>query len=313
MPLQMQNGMALLQKVAEGRPLYKIDPRFEDSSTIFYVLGLAPNAARIAIRFWQANTFAYFADNLRQHDLDLKIEPPPRYWPPSAWRLLLETAAQKKSENIPPVLTGAVLRAILTGQPYPQTLFVQTLSRIRADHDVNGLRAAILKACLIRRERQLKGTQQKDDYLVSLDRNETNPAYRLGRLFAVLEAAQRAALGNINATIRDRFYASASATPAAVFPMLLRNSKNHLANLRRGRAASWVKDAQKTGWWLDKEIASIVDGFGSSFPRSPQLNTRGALRSDTTIRDLSKRRTFRRRCKPPPKPNKMITTKGIEP
>jgi CRISPR-associated protein Csd1 len=269
------NVMALLRKIAEGRPLAELDPRLASEDTKFYVLGLSPNAARIAIRFWQANSFAHFANNMRQHYLDLRIEPVPWRTPPSAWRLLLQTAPQRKSENIPAILAGAAMRAILTGQTYPQTLFGQILTRIRADHDVNGLRAAILKACLVRRERQSRGTQQKDGYLVSLDRNEPNEAYRLGRLFAVLEAAQRAALGNINATIRDRFYGSASATPAAVFPMLLRNSKNHLANLRRGRAATWVKDARKTGWWLDKEMASILEGFGPGFPRAFAIEDQG--------------------------------------
>ncbi len=167
------------------------------------------------------------------------------------------------------------MRAVLGGLSYPQTLFGRVLARIRADHDVNGLRAAILKACLIRQDRELRGIQQKENELVSLDRSESNQAYRLGRLFAVLETAQRAALGNINATIRDRFYASESATPAAVFPLLLRNSKNHLANLRRGRGADWVKDAPKTGWWLDKEMGGILDGFGPGFPRAFAIEDQG--------------------------------------
>ena len=266
---------SILDQIAKGTPLREMKPRPVSPDTKFYVLGLSPNAARIAIRFWQANTFEYVADNLLQHYLDLRIEPQPWKRPPSMWRLLIETSAQRKSENIPPTLAGPVMRAILSGQPYPQTLFGKVLARIRSDHDVNGLRAAILKACLVRKRRELWGNQQRDNELVSLDKSESNEAYRLGRLFAVLETAQRAALGNINATIRDRFYASASATPAAVFPMLLRNSKNHLANLRRGRAADWVKDAPKTGWWLDKEIGGILDGFGPGFPRAFAIEDQG--------------------------------------
>ena len=167
------------------------------------------------------------------------------------------------------------MRAIMTGEAYPQTLFVQLLMRIRSDHDVNGLRAALLKACLSRRRRQLQGTHRKENDFVSLDRNESNQAYRLGRLFAVLEAAQKAVLGNINATIRDRYYPSASTTPAMVFPMLIRNSKNHLADLRRGRAADWVRNAAGTGCWLENEMAAILDGFGSGFPCALAIEDQG--------------------------------------
>jgi CRISPR-associated protein Csd1 len=269
------NVMTLLERIAQGRPLADIHPSLEEAGAEFHVVGLSPNAARIAIRFWHADSFAHFAANLRQHYFDLKIEPQPWKTPPSVWRLLLQTAPQRKSEHIPPMLAGAVMRAIMTGQPYPQTLLVQLLMRIRADHVVNGLRAALLKACLLRRRRQLQGTHRKENDFVSLDRNESNQAYRLGRLFAVLEAAQKAALGNINATILNRFYASASATPAMVFPMLIRNSKNHLADLRRGRAADWVRNAAGTGYWLDNEMAAILDGFGSGFPSALAIQDQG--------------------------------------
>ena len=269
------NAISLLDEISKGRPLDQIDPPLADDKSRFHVLGLSPNAARIAIRFWESNTFSFFADNLRQHYLDLRIRPLPWKTPPSVWRLLLQTAPQRKSENVPPALAGAVMRAILTGQPYPHTLFGQIIARVRADHDVNGLRAGILKACLVRRYRQIQKTEQEVIYLVSLDRNERNAAYRLGRLFALLEITQRATLGDINSTIRDRFYASASVTPAAVFPSLLRNSKNHLANLRRGRTASWVKSGPKLGWWLDKEMEIVLEGVGPSFPRTFSMDDQG--------------------------------------
>lgn len=126
------------------------------------------------------------------------------------------------------------MRAILTGGAYPQTLFSTVVIRCRTDRDLNGLRdglrAAILKACLVRGDRK-RGA--KESVSVSLDRNETNPGYRLGRLFAVLESVQRAALGQVNATIRDRYYGAASANPGSVFPVLLRNATHHLSNVRK--------------------------------------------------------------------------------
>lgn len=273
---------SVLREIAKGTPLETIKPEFNSKDTRFYVLGLSPNAARIAVRFWQANSFDNFAENFRQHFLDLKIEPLPWKTAPSVWRLLLETAVQRKPANIPPTLGGAVTRGILTGTRYPHSLFSQILMRLRADaspeasrRDVLGLRVAILKACLVRHMREIDKSKIEEDYLVSLNREEMNPAYRLGRLFAVLENTQRAALGNINATIRDRFYGSASATPAAVFPMLIRNANNHLAGLRKGRGAEWVKDPAKAGGWYQKEIGSILEGLGPAFPRSFTIEDQG--------------------------------------
>jgi CRISPR-associated protein Csd1 len=253
----------------------EIDPRFKSKNTKFYVLGLSPNGARIAVRFWQADTFEHFAESTRQHFLDLRILPQPWKKPPGVWRLLLETAPQRKAENIPPTLGGAVMRSILSGLPYPRTLFAQILLRLRADHDVNGMRAAILKACIVRRIREIDKIDVREDYLVSLNREEINPAYRLGRLFALLESAQRAALGNFNASIRDRFYAAASTVPAAVFPLLIRNGTRHIAGLRNSRGADWVKDPAKSAFWFDKEIAEILEAVGKGFPRSFPIEEHG--------------------------------------
>ena len=103
---------------------------------------------------------------------------------------------------------------------------------------------------------------------MSLNPDETNPGYRLGRLFAVYENVQRAALGNVNATIKDRFFASASATPASVFPLLERSASNHIASLRKG-------DKGGLAHWFEKEIDSIFSGVGSTFPRSLRLEDQG--------------------------------------
>ena len=254
----------ILLKIAKLRPLKEIDPKL-DESTRFHVLGLAPNAARLSIRFWCEDSFGDIARRVGQHWRDLHIEPVPWRAPPAAWRLLRETAAQGKADNIPPTLGGTLMRAILTGGRYPQSLLAAVIARIRADRKITGLRAAICKACLARDHRM---GFEEEDVPVSLNPEETNPAYRLGRLFAVYEGVQRAALGKTNTTIKDQYFGAASATPASVFPLLERNSANHLASLRK-------RDKGGLAYWFDAEIDSIFAGMDTTFPRSLRLEEQG--------------------------------------
>ncbi|SDW00159.1 type I-C CRISPR-associated protein Cas8c/Csd1 [Nitrosomonas communis] len=203
---------------------------FEDDGTPFYVLGLAPNAARIAVRFWHIKTVGELAVNIRRHFDDLRIVHAPHEPETlSLFRLLVATAMLGKSENIPPNLGGDVMRNVIEGLPYPQTLLSGAIRRIRAEHEVTYPRASIIKACINRQS-------GKEKLKVSLDENNTNSAYRLGRLFAVLEKIQEVAQPNINATIRDRFYGAASSTPVSVFSTLLKLKNHHVAKLdERGR------------------------------------------------------------------------------
>ena len=253
-----------LAAVAEGRPLADIEPHLDDSS-LFCVLGLAPNAARVSIRFWHRNTIGAFARCIAEHWSDLRLEPVSWKTPPAVWRLLRETAAQSKARNIPPTLGGSLMRAILGGGRYPRSLLAAVVGRMRADKNVTGLRAAICKACLARDYRL---GFNKEDVPVALNREEASPAYRLGRLFAVYENVQRAALGQVNATIKDRYFGAASATPASVFPLLERNSASHLASLRKG-------DKGGLAHWFDGEIDEILAGMDTVFPRSLRIEDQG--------------------------------------
>ena len=264
-----------LAAIAEGRPLAQVDPEL-DEKTRFCILGLAPNAARVSIRFWHQNTIGELARRIAEHWSDLRLEPSPWRTQPAAWRLLRETAAQGKAQNIPPTLGGALMRAILVGGRYPRSLLAAVIGRMRADknirieggrpRDVTGARAAICKACLARDHRL---GYQEEDVPVGLNREEANPAYRLGRLFAVYESVQRAALGiGVNATIKDRYFGAASATPASVFPLLERNSANHLASLRKGEKGGLAH-------WFDGEIDEILAGMDTTFPRSLRLEDQG--------------------------------------
>jgi CRISPR-associated protein Cas8c/Csd1, subtype I-C/DVULG len=206
-------------KTGGGRALDRLT---DDATTPFYVLGLSPNAARLSVRFWYAGSLGALVDHLHDHYEALRIvRPPGPHNPefPAMWQLLRQTG--RESKDISPLLAGPFLRAVLTGAPYPPTLASAVIARIRADRDLSYLRAAILKAFLNRNHDQ--------KIPMSLDLSRPDPAYRLGRLFAALEKTQEDALPGINATIRDRFYSAASATPSTVFPRLLRTYQHHLS------------------------------------------------------------------------------------
>ena len=256
----------LFQKIEQRRPLHEVDPAL-DNDTRFYVLGLSPNAARLSVRFFLRSTLGELVAHGVEHYHDLAIEPTAWKTPPAAWRLLRETAAQHEADNISPALAGEVARAILTGDRYPRSLLTQTIMRVRADGEINGLRAAIVRACLTRDARLGIETE---DVPMALDPNETNPGYRLGRLFALLERVQRTALGEVNASIRDKFFSSASATPARVFPLLLRGVQDHLGKVRRKGSGGLAK-------WFDDAIADVMAGLpaASPFPTTLRLEDQG--------------------------------------
>jgi len=236
----------------------------DDSGTRFYVLGLAPNASRIAVRFWIVDTVAGMAGKICQHFEDTKIVHGPRDKDAlSLFRLLVSTATQGKAENIPPNLSGDMMRAILEGLPYPQTLWQAAIRRVRAEHEITYPRAALIKACLNRAARY-QNHEQKEELHVSLDIANPNVGYRLGRLFAALEKIQSEASPGINATIRDRFYGAASSTPVTVFGNLMRLKNHHLAKLESaGRRVQF-----------DKLLGEIMAGI-NDFPAHLRLEDQG--------------------------------------
>jgi len=200
----------------------------EDPATGFYLLALTPSAARLSVRFFLHGTLGQLLDNLRRHFDDIAIKPQPASakrradpeFPPLS--LLLRQTARER-DDIPPLLSAPLLRAVLTGAPYPEALFVAVVRRIHADRVINYPRACVVRGYL-KRNRSL-------EVHMSLDSARPDPAYRMGRLFAVLEKTQSDALGTVGASIRDRFYSAASATPGMVFPRIIRTYQHHLANL----------------------------------------------------------------------------------
>jgi CRISPR-associated protein Csd1 len=216
-----------------------------DPGTRFYVLGLAPNVSRIAVRFFHTDAFQATVHKMMQHYADLQINKEFESQPGliSIRQILKETVSQKANDPEPaPLLGGAVMRAILDNRPYPEALYTSILNRIRVDMDddkrkvkkINYVRAAVIKACLIRKYRNRNQDQIMEVLCMSLNEQSTNRAYLLGRLFAVLEKAQKDAIGDANSTITDRYFTSACATPAAVFPVLLRLSRHHISKAEFG-------------------------------------------------------------------------------
>lgn len=234
----------------------------DDSDSRFYVLGLSPNASRIAIRFWVVDTVRNMSEKIAMHFKDLQIVHGSKEKDVlSIFRLLISIAPLGKSENIPPNLAGEVMRAALQGLPYPNALLQAAVRRIRAEHDITYPRAALIKACINRSVRS-KNPNNKEELHMSLDEQNKNIGYRLGRLFATLERIQSVSHPGINATIRDRFYGSASGTPSTVFGNLMRLKNHHLAKL----------DSTGQRIYFEKIISSILDGVEAKTAFPPHLS-----------------------------------------
>jgi CRISPR-associated protein Csd1 len=259
---------AQLDAIAAGRPASEIIPGVKDG-TRFHVLGLSPNAARLAVRFWLTDSFDHFARAVAAHAQDMRIEPLPQRWgaAPSATRLLAETTAlQGELKNVPPQLAGEMMRAVLTGGPYPQSLLAAALIRLRAGDDAGrGWHAAVIRGVLMRSQILSEAGEPP----MALDRDHEDPGYQLGRLFAVYELAQRAALGRVNASIRDRYFGAASATPASVFPLIVRSGQNHLSKVRK----------EKPGWanLIERELEEIHSHLCAELPRTLNLQRQGSF------------------------------------
>jgi CRISPR-associated protein Csd1 len=198
--------------------------------TPFYMLGLAPNAARISIRFFHRSTLGHLLKNLKSHLENMEIQGGKPYTP--LWQILQQSS--KVPNDISPLLGGGLTQAILEGTPYPHALYTAVLRRVKIDQrkkgepdPLNPIRIGILKATLTR--------NYKTHITPMLDPKNTAESYLLGRLFACLEKTQEDALGKINKTIRDTYFGSACSTPASVFPRILRTYNHHLNKLEMGQ------------------------------------------------------------------------------
>jgi CRISPR-associated protein Csd1 len=269
---------AIANKVKRGQELDE-ESLFKaiDGDTRFYVLGLdAPNRGRAAVRFFYSDPFKKIVRRITQHYSDLQIGVDERQTAITPYRIVNETVSKKaKKEEPAPLLAGAVFRAIFTNSPYPAALYYGILNRIRADMDdeklkiskINDLRAAVIKAFLIRKYRNQTPNPIQEVLSMSLNEQSTIPAYVLGRLFAVLEKVQQEAIGDVNASIKDRYFTSACASPASVFPVLLRLSQHHISKAEYG----YVRDNRI------EAILNLLDVEKNPIPARLSLDEQGVF------------------------------------
>lgn len=232
-----------------------------NASVRYYILGISPNAARLSVRFFETETLGEIARRYGQYLGDIDMVD---VRSTSLFQLLRQCAVQGKYDNIPSTIVNPCVRAMLSGARFPRSLLGMLLSRMRADHGSNntwdmGQRASLIKACLTR-DRRLLGVciTRESELGVALNRENTSTGYLIGRLFAVMERAQSAALGITNVTIRDKYIGSASVTPARVMPTLMHGCQNHLGALRKKNPGMSVV--------LERELDEIV---GRKFSDDP--------------------------------------------
>ncbi len=265
----------LYHSLWRGRP-----PHVEDTSA-FYAMTLSGAQGRATLRDWLESTVAEVAKHLADHFADLAIvrntpKPKQRDLPPAIpLRTLLRSLAPRgKDDAIPSPLAAQVVRAALTGTPYPLSLLQRALGRARAEIGADDwldlarrdARAALIKAVLNRRHRFGQGTLDKE-VTEAMDPTNTNPGYLLGRLMAVIERMQQAALGDVGATVVDRFFSSASATPATAFPRLLKGFRHHASKAKDNEQSSG------TAIWLERQADQVLkdlQGFPAFLPLEQQ-------------------------------------------
>lgn len=239
-----------------------------DSGMNFCILGLAPNAARLSVRFFLHNTFGCFLENVQRHYERLDIVRPATvpFETLPLWQLLQETVNQQARDKSPvPGMAGDILRAILTDTPYPATLLNGVILRIRAERNITWGRAAILKAYYLKTPHP-SIPDTKEVFTVSLNPDSKSVPYNLGRLFSLLEAVQSAANPGINTTIKDKYFNSASATPSRVFPLLTSLTQKHLRKLDQGKQI-----------YYQKQLSEILGRFGEQYPDRLSLPEQGAF------------------------------------
>ena len=251
---------AALKQLADGLPC---DDLGIDPERPFYILGLAPNAARLSVRFFLRDSFGRLMKNVNDHYERVKIINA-RYEVVPLWALLRETVNLNSRDKSPsPAMAGAVARAIFSGGPYPASLLEAVMLRIRAERNITWGRAAIIKAYYLKNPHK---DCPKEVLTVSLNEASTDTAYTLGRLFSVYEAVQQAANPGINATIKDKYFNSAAAMPASIFPILNNLCQKHLRKLD-GRLRVYY----------DKQIMKLKGRLGESYPPRMTLAQQGSF------------------------------------
>ena len=254
---------AALKRLAELKPC---DDLGIDPNRPFYILGLAPNAARLSVRFFLRDSFGRLMKNVNAHYERLEIVRPAYAKTNilSLWAMLRETVNLNSRDKSPsPAMAGAATRAVFSGGLYPASLLEAVMLRIRAERNITWGRAAIIKAYYLKNPHK---DCPKEVLTVSLNEASTDTAYTLGRLFSVYEAVQQAANPGINTTIKDKYFNSAAAMPAGIFPVLNDLCQKHLRKL----------DGRQRVYY-DKQIMTLKGILGESYPMRMTLAQQGSF------------------------------------
>ena len=254
---------AALKRLANGLPC---DDLGVDPKRPFYVLGLAPNAARLSVRFFLHDSFGKLMKNVNDHYDRMEIVRPSfdKQEILPLWLMLRETVNLNSRDKAPsPAMAGATVRAVFSGGPYPASLLEAVMLRIRAESSVTHGRAAIIKAYYLKNPHS---DCPKEVLTVSLNKASNNPAYVLGRLFSIYENVQQAANRGIKATIKDKYFNSAAAMPASIFPVLNNLYQKHLRKLSPGLRK-----------YFDNQVVELKSKLGESYPVRMTLAQQGAF------------------------------------
>jgi CRISPR-associated protein Csd1 len=260
-----QELSAVLEKARRGEPV-EVREEWLDLEKHFYILGLAPNAARLIVRFFMKDSFGDIIRHINEHYDRLEIIRPVYDTFPKlpVWKLLSETVNKNaKDKSALPQMAADTLKAIITGARYPASLLNGVMLRIRAEHEVTRGKAAIIKAYYLRNK---SGDCPEEVLKVGLNEECTNVPYTLGRLFAVLESVQRNANAGINTTIKDKYFNTAASTPAQIFPILINLAQKHLRKLKEGKRI-----------YFSKRIGEMAEIIGEEFPKRLNLAEQGAF------------------------------------
>lgn len=237
-----------------------------DPSVNFYVVGFTPNSSRVSMKFFYRNSIGGFINNIAQHQRDLShsgLDPDKQL---SVGSLINELSSPKtKTPSYP--LYASLMESILNGTRYPQALLGKVVQRCKTDRDdeekrfraVNGRRIALIKACL---NRQARIMNKQEVISMALDTENNSQAYVCGRIFALLEYAQKKALGDLNRSIKDSFFSSACTRPSSVFPRLMMLAQHHL-------------EKADNGGYINKLISEAMDKIEGKFPSTLTTDEQG--------------------------------------
>ena len=265
---EIHNWDEIAEQIKKGLTV-NIDEETLNQNEPFYILGLTPNASRIAVRFFEENRFGEVLQNLEAHQKRMELQGPD--WEKGEiplWKILKETTNPNSKESCAsPLMAGSLLRAILENTKYPESVYHQVLMRVFKDQEISHTKAAFIKAYLLKNA--TKHWEEKLQMAVNKETKEIS--YVLGRLFSVLEDIQQNAIPEINATIKKRYFNSACTTPAAVFPILLKLTNSHIGKFEKPKAI-----------YFKKKLSALMDQIempnsGMPFPKRLNLEEQGAF------------------------------------